>query len=189
MAEPPSDVTNVSQATVLEFVVEYEAAERAISEAASVKSAAVSVRKRLRKRIETAGITLAQFERARADAAKPPELREREDREHRQLLEFMLKPPGFQASMDIAPDASAAVKALNTAELKRIDGDGFDAGKAGHPRDGNPHEPGSEGYQRWDTAYMRARAEHGETNGTTPRRRGRPRTPPPQQQPVAEAYP
>ena len=157
-------------------------AERAVSEAASVKSAAISACRRLRKRIETAGITLEQFDRVRADLEKPVEQREAEERERAMLMDFMSKPVGFQASMDIKTD-DPGLRALNTAELKAIDNAGYDAGRAGHNRGDNPHEVGSEAYQRWDTAYVRAQTEmagalgpageHGDSNGVEPARRGR----------------
>lgn len=186
LSSAPPASPNVSQATVVEFYSEYTACERAISEAASVKSAAISARKRLRKRIETAGITLEQFDRVLVDLEKPAEVREAEDRERRVLMDFMTKPAGFQASMDMQSD-DAGLRALNTAELKAIDNAGQDAARAEHARSSNPHEIGSEGYQRWDTAFMRTRNEMGlegaktSLNGgasvtvTRRRRSGRPR--------------
>jgi len=190
MAEPlsaaPPAFPNVSQASVVEFYSEYASCERAISEAASVKSAAISARKRLRKRIETAGITLEQFDRVRTDLEKPVEVREAEERERQALMDFMTKPAGFQASMDMQSD-DAGLRALNTAELHAIDNAGQDAARADHARSENPHPIASEAYQRWDTAFMRTRNEMGlegaksSLNGaasvtvTRRRRGGRPR--------------
>jgi hypothetical protein len=190
MAEPLSAArpSNISQATVIEFMMRYDEAEAAVSEAASVKSAAISVRKRLRKEIETAGITLEVFDIVRADLQKPQDQREREARERAQLMDFMAKPAGFQPAFDMQTE-DPGLRKLNTAELKTIDSAGYAAGRAGHNRRDNPHTPGEEAFQLWDTAYVRAQTEmaralgpEGEGNGAAdpaPRRgRGRPRKAP-----------
>jgi hypothetical protein len=144
---------------------------------ASVKSAAISVRKRLRKKIETAGITLDVWDRMRADMEKPQEQREAEERERVRLMDFMAKPPGFQASFDAKHD-DPGLRALNTMELKAIDNAGADAAERGQDRAENPYQIGTEGYQRWDTAFMRTKNEANvtELNGSEPRRRRTRRT-------------
>jgi hypothetical protein len=184
MAEPLSTarevLSNVTPATVIEFLAEYDDAEAAISEAASVKAAAIGARKRLRKRIETSGIDLEVFDRLIKDSAVPGEVRERRDAEYRKMMAWTGKPIGFQASLDVANDPATApeIRALNLAELKRIDRDGEEAGKAGRSRGDNPWTPGTEAYQRWDTAFVRSAAEvasdlEGEGGGVAARR-GRP---------------
>lgn len=136
---------------------------------------AVQARKDLRAEIKAAvgKEGLIAFDRARKDADMSGELREKRERAYRQFMAWQSKPIGFQASMDLPTDEAA--RALNVHELKRIDNEGEAAGKAGRKRDSNPWTPGTEGYQRWDTAWMRGQAEIAETLANQPQpRRGRP---------------
>jgi hypothetical protein len=167
--------SNVTRATFLDFIGRYDDADRAVDEA-------VGERKALRKTIKGAGINLAAFDRARADAEKSGEKRDEENRQYLRFLGFLGKPPGFQASFDLDTGDDEDLAALNTHELKAVDNQGLDAGKGGRRRDSNPWTPGSEAYQRWDAAWIRGQGEiastlkDGDANGATaPKRRGRPR--------------
>lgn len=73
------------------------------------------------------------------------------------LLGWDMKPFGLQASMDLT--ASQGSPELNVHELKRVDTEGFDAGKAGKKRSVNPYTPSTEAAQRFDTSWLRGQTE------------------------------
>ena len=140
---------------------------------------AVAARKDLRAKIKAAGIPLASWDRWRRDTQKSGAVRENEDVWYRRMMIWDLKPVGFQASADFT-STDPGMAALNTSELHRIDMEGLAAGKAGHRRDSNSYTPGTEAFQRWDTAWMRGDAERtpagdAAANGGIKRGRGRPR--------------
>jgi hypothetical protein len=153
MAEPLANLRNssdVTQAVSLGFHDQYDDADRAVADA-------VAERKDLRKKIKASGINMKGFDRARADRVRSGSDREAEDFEYRRQMAWMSKPVGFQATMDDVVDEGLA--ALNVHELHRVDNDGFDAGKNGHKRGNNPWTPGTEAFQRWDSAWVRGQAE------------------------------
>ena len=159
----------VSQAQHFEFKDAYNEADEACRQA-------VAARKDLRAKIKAAGIPLAAWDRWRRDAQKSGEVRELEDAWYRRMMIWDLKPVGFQAAADFTT-SDPNMAALNTSELKRIDGEGLAAGKAGHRRDANSYTPGTEAYQRWDVAWVRGQAEIASTLGDPAPRRGRGRPP------------
>lgn len=172
---------NVTQASYLEFLDRYEDAD-------NVCAAATASRKDLRAAIKAAGIPLASFDRTRRDSKKSGDVREHEEGWYRRMMGWRNKPVGFQASMDLPDDGDAGLKALNVHELKTIDNEGFNSGKASHRRDSNSYTPGTEAYTRWDNAWLRGQAEIAEGLAKTPAaaaaakaaganggRRGRPR--------------
>lgn len=156
-------------AQFLEFLGKYADADRAVADA-------VGARKDLRADIKTSvgKEGLIAFDRARKDADMSGELREKRERAYRQFMVWQNKP--IQGNLfDGQGLDEEGIAALNVHQLKGIDADGLDAGKGGRPRDGNPWTPGTEGYQRWDTAWMRGQAEIAETLKDQPQaRRGRP---------------
>lgn len=107
--------------------------------------------------IEKAGIPKEAWEHFLKTREQAGVIRERIDAAWRKLQEWDAKPVGLQASMDLT--AGHGVPDLNVQELKRVDNEGFKAGKAGSKRDGNPYTPGTEAYARFDTAWMRGQAE------------------------------
>jgi hypothetical protein len=152
--------SNVTQATYLEFLDRYADADNEVR-------AAVDARKNLRASIKAAGIPLAAFDRTRKDSEKSGEIREHEETWYRRMMAWRHKPVGFQASMDLETD-EPGVAALNIHELKRIDNEGFEAGKGGRRRDSNSYTPGTEAYTRWDTAWLRGQAEIAASTAKTP---------------------
>jgi hypothetical protein len=162
----------VSQAGYLEFIDSYADADKAVADA-------VADRKDLRAKIKAAGIPLAAFDRSRRDSEKSGEIREAEEIWYRRMMTWRQKPVGFQASMDMAAGGAVdpGLAALSTSELKRIDMEGFEAGKGGRRKDSNSYTPGTEAYQRWDTAWLRGQAEIASTLGDPAPKRGRGRPP------------
>lgn len=174
----------LSQAEFLEYLDQYNDADNVVKQA-------VAARNRLRKDIAAKGVPLAALDRVRKDVQKSGAIREQEDAAYRRMMAWQLKPVGFQASMDIAndPTVDPGHRALAVHELKQIDNEGFDAGKAGHRADRNQYTPGTEAHARWHTAWLRGQAEKvGELGGDAPApaenggrrrgRRGRPRKAP-----------
>ncbi len=177
MADPLSSQrhgANVSQATYLEFKDSYADADKAVADA-------VSERKDLRAKIKAAGIPLAAFDRSRRDSEKSGETREAEEIWYRRMMAWSQKPVGFQASMDLAASAGTdpGLAALSTSELKRIDMEGYEAGKGGRRKDSNSYTPGTEAYQRWDVAWLRGQAEIASTLGDKAPKRGKAAAPAP----------
>lgn len=164
----------VTQAVALGFHTELDALD---SEAKGLREA----RKKVMLRVKQAGINLAGFKRARSDRERSGVEREALDGEYRRQLAWLSKPVGFQPSMDLNEAVDDGMRALNVHELHRIDTEGFEAGKAGHKRETNSYTPGTEAYQRFDTAWLRGQsaiasslAPDGSGNGVK-RRPGRPR--------------
>lgn len=155
MAEPLSSLRpatgNLTAGTFLEFYDKYDEVERDIQDAQEAVRAHRKRRKDLRKSIEAAGINLTEFDRTRQDAGLPDEVREANDRSRRQYLAWLKKPVGYQGDLDLTGDEQA----FSVHELKAVDNDGYEAGRASHRRDSNPHKPGSEAHVRWDNAYQR----------------------------------
>jgi hypothetical protein len=167
--EKPSDpFGGITQAKYLEFLERYATADKAVSEA-------VADRKDLRAAIKAAGIPLKAFDRAQRDAGVSGEVRENEELWYRRMMAWRAKPVGFQPVFDFsAKDAGTA--ALNVAELKRIDNEGIEAGRKGHLRTSNSYTPGTEAYQRWDTAWLRGQGDIASTMAPAAKRGpGRPR--------------
>lgn len=141
---------SVSQGAFLAFLDRYSDADTAVEEA-------VSDRKNLRSEIKAAGIPLHAFDRARKDLEKSGTVRENEEGWYRRMMAWARKPVGFQASLDM-PSSDPDLAAFNTHELHGIDTQGLEAGKNGRRRDSNSYTPGTEAYQRWDTAWVRGQA-------------------------------
>lgn len=144
--------------------------------------------KELRKDIEKAGIPLPAWDQFVKLRDEPGIVRERNDAAFRELMRWDLKPIGLQASMDLSP--SQGSPELNVHELKRVDNEGYEAGREPKAkRERNPYPPGTEAAQRWDVAWLRGqadiastltddpkKAEAAKAAGEAPKRgRGRPR--------------
>lgn len=183
------DGTNVSPDMYIGWLEEYDAADEAIAQA-------VAERKDLRAKIKAAGIPLKAFDRARADAAKASAVREHEAVWYQTMLAWQGKPVGYQASMDLDDDAMAAAYQRR---LSVADKEGYETGKAGRAADECSWPAGSEGAQRWLSAWTRGQSDkvwaendpakaaekpktakvngaNGSANGhAEPKRRGRPK--------------
>jgi hypothetical protein len=160
-----SPVGDATAAIVFDYLDRYEEADERVK-------VANKARKELRTEIEKTGIPLEAWDSFRRDREKPGHLRQRIDAARAQLMEWDLKPVGYQGQMEFKAEV---------ADLKRVDGEGFDAGKTGIKREANPFTPGTEIFVRWDTAWLRGYAENpaatqgdGGENGEVRRRRGRP---------------
>lgn len=88
---------------------------------------------------------------------QPGEDREVEHLSFRQLMTWLNKPVGWQASLFGADDQN--VVALSTPTLRTVDGEGYAAGKAGKRRESNPYTPGTEAADRFDAAWLRGQSE------------------------------
>lgn len=115
------------------------------------------------------------LQRARKDATLAGETREKRERGYRFVMAAQGKPIiGVQG--DLFQDAAKAEmdKALKFLDLQRVKQEGFDSGRGGRPRGGNPWTPGTEAYQAWDGEWIRGQAELAAGSDTEPKRRGRP---------------
>lgn len=160
----------VTQEQFLRFLERYDEADQTIADA-------VGDRKNLRTEIKTAGGKnfLKAFDRARKDADRSGEARTLEDQHYRRMMAWMHKPVGFQAEL-LEPETPAAVVAFDVHQLKKVDNEGFDAGKTGRRRDSCPWSPGTEAAQRWNSAWLRGQETIAETLAPDgPKPKGRPR--------------
>lgn len=127
-------------------------------------------KKELVEAVEKAGIPKASWEHFLKTREEAGVVRERVDAVWRQLHRWDNKPIGVQSGMVFS---SASDADLNVHELKRVDLEGHEAGKAGRKRESNPYTPSTEAYQRWDNAWIRGDAE--KPAEAAPKSPGRPR--------------
>ena len=113
--------------------------------------------KALTREIEATGMPLKSWKSFRKIREEAGTIRERAMAAIEMLLRWDLKPRGLQASMDLS--ASQGSPDLNVHELKRVDNEGFVAGKEGKKRSVNPYTPATEAAQRFDTAWLRGFGE------------------------------
>lgn len=148
-AADSGDLSNITQATILNFVQEMKKAESDIGAALAECKNARQGRKDLRKRIKGSGIRLDVFDRAYADHTRAEDDREDEEKQYRYLMAALGAPVGAQLDliMDVAPRGNEI-----------IDRDGFDAGKAGFDASTNPYGAGSESHAIWLNAWTRGQA-------------------------------
>lgn len=156
MADPLSGHNifgTINQAAFIELLASYDQGMQAVADArADLKERKENIRDRL----GPAGYKA--FMRTAKDRETSGEERELEDQWYRRQMAWLQKPVGFQPAFDLKSD-DPGLAALNTMELKRIDSEGFEAGRAGHSRDRNTYTPGTEAFARWDTAWLRGQAE------------------------------
>lgn len=161
----------------LTLLQELETAESAHMAAVELCKAPKKKLKEVKEKIG-ARMPMAAFDRMREDVYKPGSQRQQEDAAYRQAMAWMGKPVLFQEEFSFSP------KTAGEAEMHRIDGEGYEAGKAGHSSDDNPWTPGEERFARWQSAWSRGftefveeqkrlAAEMGPKAGDPPRR-GRP---------------
>lgn len=156
-------IPNVSQADFLRFLDQYADADNVVHEA-------VADRNKVRAAVKAAGIPLAAFDRVRKDMQKSGTVREQEDAAYRRMMAWRNMPVGHQASLDIANDPAVDpdTRQLHLHEIKRIQQEGFDAGKTGDRADRNPYTPGTEGFTHWHNSWLRGQAEKGGTMSGDP---------------------
>jgi hypothetical protein len=157
----------VSRAVFLELLTRHEDVDRQILDAKEEVRSLNRQRKTIRKTAEADGINVEALDRYLVDSKRSGSEREAVERQYRRYMAFSLKPVGFQPGMDFTTD-DPGLAALNTAELKRIDNEGFAAGKAGQSREANSYSPGHEAFQRWDTAWLRGQGEIASSLATSP---------------------
>lgn len=167
---------NVTRASFLEFVEKHEAIDDELAEHQETGRSIRRRRKDLRKTITNSGIVLAEFDRHLVDEKRSGEEREAADWAYRLYMQWRGKPIGFQGDLGLAPDSQADIAAFDVHQLKRVDHEGFDAGKAGDRADRNSYSPGTEAFARWHSAWLRGQAvavEEGIKRPDDPPRRGR----------------
>jgi hypothetical protein len=134
-------------------------------EADNKVKAATNARKDLRKSIEGKlgdPELMEAFDRARKNRDVSGELRSKRDAAYFQFMAWDHKPLNFQGGLDIP---------LTTADAARVDLEGLEAGKAKHNREENPYTPGTDGFARWDTAWLRGQAQIASTLTDDPAKR------------------
>lgn len=157
----------VSRAVFLELLTRHEEVDLQILDAKEEVRSLNRQRKTIRKTAEADGINVEALDRYLVDSKRSGSEREAVERQYRRYMAFSLKPVGFQPGMDFTTD-DPGMAALNTTELKRIDNEGFAAGKAGHSREANSYSPGHEAFQRWDTAWLRGQGEIASSLASSP---------------------
>ena len=163
-AGPRGDAT---QSLMYDFLARHE-------EIVERRQALNKQKRELIKEIEKAGIPKEAWQHFISTRAQAGVIRERIDAAWRQLMMWDAKPVGVQSGMDLT---QTEVGEPNVHELKRIDHEGLQAGKAGRKRESNPYTPGTEAAARWDQAWLRGQSEIAAEMGPQPARRGRGRPP------------
>lgn len=119
------------------------------------------------KAAERDGIDRKMLKRVLAENKKTAAELEIYDAKHRRYREWLGKPVGTQAAMDLSndnkpatnghgPEATAAVEKHEATETFRA---GTEAGKAGAAIASNPYPPGSERAQQWSTGWSAGQKE------------------------------
>jgi uncharacterized protein (UPF0335 family) len=166
--------SNLSPDTFLEYVRELGAA-RTEKESASGKYRSVL------KRAKSAGINTAMMLRALEEKRQDDQPREMNDLDLARYRAWLGVPIGTQAALDFEEPSDEARAKQTEHEAGEA---GLAAGKAGHPREGNPHTTASPNWAAWDRAWVagqetlidklsRGEAPEPKTNGATRGRRGR----------------
>jgi hypothetical protein len=180
--------SNVSNETILEFIREATATKRAIEEATGRHRAVL-------KRAKNAGCNPKIISSAIVSRRQDPAVVVSEVRETVRTFNLV----GIEmGSSDLFGGWSGEIteKAAEQHSAFSVKEAGYEAGKAGTDRAGNPHEPGSPFHQRWDEGWIagqaaiaarmmpgatqanasRKRPERTEATGAAPepKRRGRP---------------
>ena len=162
------------RAGFLDFVEKHNGIEDELLDAKETVRSINRRRKDLRKLIAIEGHDIDEFDRALKDAKRSGAEREAADKIYRRNMEWLGKPIGYQTALDLA---GAAPVEFSVSELKRVDREGFDAGKAGERADRNSYSPGTEAFARWHSAWLRGQAEKVTDEikpPDAPKRRGRP---------------
>lgn len=133
-----------------------------ITEKLRLKASADSALSTAYKAAERAGVDRKDLKRARGESEKTADERQRDADKLRQHMEWLGKPLGHQAGMDLAPQeptpnghdehpglAVAVEKHQNTEAFES----GVSAGKAGSALAACPFEPGSEQYQSYSSGW------------------------------------
>jgi hypothetical protein len=159
----------VSQTEFLDWLKEMRELDDDVQAAADRRKAKMAEIKRRIGKDE-----FASFQSVRKGAEMPGESRERRELARRKMMQWLNKPLGHQASLDIESEDPNVV-AFNAHSLRQLDIEGETAGKAGRRRDSNPYTPGTEAAQRWDVAWLKGQSTIAASMAPEePRRRGRP---------------
>jgi hypothetical protein len=144
---------NISQATILAFNEEYAGAEAEVKQAGEA-------RRGIRNRIKAAGIRLKAWDKMQRDLQIEQGVRDEEERHYRYLMAAVSEPVAYENGHDReAPPLIEVDGESIAARMKRIDGAGYDLGRAGEDARNNPHPPGSEEHMRWLNAWTRGQAD------------------------------
>lgn len=146
---------NLSRASFLDFCTDHSRVERELAEVAETRRSLNRRRKDLRKNMAAAGVDIEMFDRHLVDVELTPEELAAQALSYAQMMEWRARPPGYQPSLDMGANQTDDERAFNVHELHAVDGEGFDAGKAGHRSDSNPYKPGTESFMRWHNAWTR----------------------------------
>jgi hypothetical protein len=159
----------------LTFLAELTDAESDLGEAMAACKGPRKDIKDIKKRIAER-MSIEAFERARADRMKPGHQRVEEAAEYARAMAWLGRPIGNQSAMEFT------VKNPGDVELKAIDIEGYEAGRAGHDQTTNTYTPGDERWARFQTswqqgwdAWMKEQTERAEDLAPEPKRRGRPK--------------
>lgn len=137
---------------------EYDSCDREVREA-------VAERRNLRSKIKGAAGKngLKAFDLARRERELPGTDRIEIDSYKRKMLEWEGKPIGYEPNLpgfdmtDGAPPPS--LFQLTEKEMERVEGHGYDMGKAGQPASRNPWNPGTAPHQAWLDAWVKGQGE------------------------------
>jgi hypothetical protein len=159
LTETETRNSTYTRETVLSLVAEHEEIERGISEGKAAVSSLMRGRTTFfKEKVAAAGIPKDVFLDAVAESKLSGSERTRRTEHKNRILFFLDKPvPTYQPDFFESPEDR---KKGMTARLKIIDNHGYEAGKEGFDRlESNTYTPGTEEYQRFDTAWLRGAGE------------------------------
>lgn len=167
-----SQLSNLTQATYLEFIDAYTDADTAVAEK-------VNERKALRVKGKTEyGIDLEAFDQMRKLEKQSGEARAATQRAIHQYMAWIGKPLPDGTDDDDRPVKQPAPAEINEIQVRQVKTAGFSAGRAGDSRDLNSWSPGSLLYQIWDESWHEGRDALAQDQLDKPEvkpRRGRPK--------------
>lgn len=170
-----TDHGNLTKGTFLEFVGKHDDIDTEIANAQETMRSLRRRKKDIRSAIEANGISIDEFDRSLKDRARSDDELEASTRQYQRNLAWLNKPLNFQSDLGLPPDTAKDTTAANLYRLKQVDIAGHTAGRAGHDARGNPHNPGTEEFARWQNAWVRGQGDkvHAEIKPTDPTKRGR----------------
>lgn len=154
-----AEITNVSKSDFLKFFDDLTSALR-------VKASADSALQNVYKMAEHAGIDRKQLKRAYAESQKTADERDRDHEKLRLYLEWLGKPIGTQATIDLGdesektePETPEDAEAAERHSRNQAFEQGVIAGKANANADSNPFIIGSAQAQDWSFGYAEGMKE------------------------------
>lgn len=164
-AAEDAKMTNVSAATVNQFVRELDSAD-------DKKVTAISAIQAIRKRAKAEGINLRALDQIRSLKRRDSDDVLRDEKDRIRYAAFLGLDLGTQLELDV--EVPEEVKTERAQYDATRDGQNF--GRQGHPRTDNPFEAGTVAYAAWDGGWVEGEKLHFDgAEPAKPAKRGRPK--------------